>query len=190
LECKILRLILKAAKVWAPIADDFKPLKEDRRGPGRAIEESQEKRLFETAQSRPGWDAAFYAAMVAANTTMRSCEIKGLRLQDVDLVDRKVTIQKSKTDKGVRSIPLLPPSMWAFARLLERAAALGCTDAEHFLFPACLSKQTKAAGRGTGYDPARRQGSRTRSPGSPPRIARRYRSLEAGRGTVCGPEVP
>jgi hypothetical protein len=55
----VLRTILKAAKVWAHIADDFKPLKENGRGPGRALEEHEEKHLLETARSKPGWDAAF-----------------------------------------------------------------------------------------------------------------------------------
>src|SRR5215469_10388440 len=30
LECKLLRVILKAAKVWGTLADDYRPLKEDR----------------------------------------------------------------------------------------------------------------------------------------------------------------
>lgn len=157
LETKILRYVLKAAKVWAPIAEDFKPLKEDRRGPGRALEESQEKLLFEVARSRPGWDVAFYAAMVAANTTMRGCEVKGLRLADVNLVDREVTIRRSKTDTGVRSIPLNDGALWAFARLLERAGALGASEPEHHLFPRFVYRETKTAGHGTGYDPARPQ---------------------------------
>jgi integrase len=88
------------------IADDFKPLREDRRGPDRALEEDQERLLFETAQSRPGCDATFYAAMVASNTTMRSVEIKGLRIDDVSLIDREVIIGKSKTPTGRRRIPL------------------------------------------------------------------------------------
>jgi hypothetical protein len=36
LECKLLRHVLKAAKVWSHIADDYKALREDRCGPGRA----------------------------------------------------------------------------------------------------------------------------------------------------------
>jgi integrase len=157
LECKVLRLILRAAKVWAPIADDFKPLKEDRHGPGRAITEAEEKLLFDTARSKPGWDAAFFAAMCAANTSARSCELKGLRLSDVNLVNREVTIRKSKTDTGVRRIPLNDGAMWGFARLLERAGALGSVAPEHFLFPRFLYRETKAAGHGTGYDPTRPQ---------------------------------
>jgi integrase len=157
LECRVLRLVLKAAKIWGTISDDFKPLKEDRRGPGRALEECQEKLLFDTARSRSGWDAAFYAAMCAANTTMRSCELKGLHIADVNLVDREVTIRRSKTDTGVRRIPLNDGAMWAFVRLLERAAALGSSNPQHFLFPRFLYRETKTAAHGAGYDPTRPQ---------------------------------
>lgn len=156
LEGKLLRHVLKAAKRWALIADDYKPLKEDTRGPGRALEPEQEKLLFDTARSKPGWDAAFYAAIVASNTTMRGCELKGLRLESVDLVDKQLAIRKSKTDAGARIIPLNDAALWGCARLLERAHALGATEPEHFLFPAFRYKRTKTetAPRGTGYDPA------------------------------------
>ncbi|MGA7239695.1 MAG: tyrosine-type recombinase/integrase [Bryobacteraceae bacterium] len=158
LECKLLRHVLKAAKIWAVVADDYKALKEDRRGPGRALEEHQEKLLFETAQSKPGWDAAFYAAMAAANTTMRSVEIKGLRIANVNLIDREVFVGRSKGNTaGIRRIPLNDGAMWAFARLLERAGALGSSDPDHFLLPRFAYRTKKASERGIGYDPTRPQ---------------------------------
>jgi integrase len=157
LECKVLRIVLKAAKVWGTVSDDFKPLKENRRGPGRALDEAQEVLLFDTACSKPGWDAAFFAAMVAANSTMRGCEIKGLRLQDVNLPGEEVTIRNSKTDGGIRDVPLNPGARWGIARLLERANALGSIAPEHFLLPRFLYRQTKTADHGTGYDPTRPQ---------------------------------
>jgi integrase len=159
LECKLLRLVLKAAKVWAHVADEYKPLPEDRRGPGRALEPAEEKLLFNTAKSKPEWDAAFYAALAASNTTMRGHELKKLRLADVDLVNGELVIRKSKTNAGERKIPLNGAAVWAFAKLLERANALGATEPEHFLFPGFKYKQTKsaAAPRGTGYDPERHQ---------------------------------
>jgi integrase len=89
---------------------------------------------------------------------MRGHELKRLRLHDVDLVDRHVTIRKSKTKGGERVIPLNAASMWAFARLLERAHALGSSEPEHFLFPGFLYRKTKnASARATGYDPRRPQ---------------------------------
>lgn len=157
LECKLLRQILKAAKTWGMVSDDFKALKENRRGPGRAIEEDHERLLLRIARSKPGWDAAFYAAMIAANTTMRGCEIKGLRVGDVNLIEREVTVGRSKTDAGQRCIPLNDGGMWAFARALERATALGATSREHFLFPGFCFRNTKSTVRGTGYDPLRPQ---------------------------------
>lgn len=157
LECKVLRHVLKAAKTWGTLSDDFKALKENRHGPGRAIDECHERLLFNVARSNPGWDAAFYAAMIAANTTMRGCEIKGLRVANVNLVDREVTVGRSKTDAGHRCIPLNDGAMWAFARLLERAYALGSVNPEHFLFPRFRYRNTKTEVRATGYDPSRPQ---------------------------------
>jgi integrase len=97
-------------------------------------------------------------ALIAANTTMRSCELKGLRFDDVHLVDRRVFVNRSKGNtSGVRDIPLNDAAMWGFARLLERANALGSIAPEHFVFPRFLSRQTKTPGHGTGYDPTRPQ---------------------------------
>jgi integrase len=98
------------------------------------------------------------AALAASNTTNRGHELKGLRLQDVDLVDHQIVIRKSKTNAGERVIPLNSAATWAFARLLERANALGSIEPEHFLFPGFLYRKTKSvAPRGTGYDPKRPQ---------------------------------
>lgn len=159
LECKLLRQVLKAAKVWGTLSDDFKPLKEDRRGPGRALEESQEQILFDAAKSKPEWNVAFLAGLAAANTTARSCELKGLRLADVNLVDREILIRRAgtKTDAGARRIPLNDGAMWSFARLLERAGALGSLQPDHFLFPRFAYKQTKTTAPSSGHDPTRPQ---------------------------------
>jgi integrase len=157
LETKLLRHVLKAAKIWATVADDYKPLKEDRRGPGRAIAEHEERLLFDTAKSKPGWDAAFYASMAAANTTMRGVEIKNLRVSDVNLIEREVSIGRSKGNTaGIRRIPLNDGALWGFARLLERAQALGSIEPEHYLLPA-FNYRSKRPGHGAGYDATRHQ---------------------------------
>ena len=87
---------------------------------------------------------------------MRGCELKGLRIDDVDLVDKQIVINRSKTQGGERTIPLNDAAVWAFGRLLERAHALGATQPEHFLFPGFRYRQTKT-GHGTGYNPDRRR---------------------------------
>jgi integrase len=157
LEIKILRHVLQPAKTWAAIAPDYKRLPEDRRGPGKAIEEAQERLLFDTARSKPGWDAAFYAAMVAANTTARGVEIKNLHIGDLNLIDREVSVKRSKGNTaGVRRIPLNAGAMWGFVRLIERARALGSVAPEHFLLPR-FKYRSKTPGHGNGYDPTRPQ---------------------------------
>jgi len=161
LETKVLRMILRHARIWSRIADDFRSLPESKSGPGRALSPEEEKRLFDTACSNPLWSAAYLAGVAAANTTMRGCELKALRLGRVDLANGCVYIRRAatKNDSGVRPIPLNPTAAWAFARLVERAQLLGARDPEHFLFPAFLHRKTRASAevRALGYDPSQHQ---------------------------------
>jgi len=71
--------------------------------------------------------------------------LKGLRLGDVNLLDRTLTILRAstKTDAGARVVPLNDTALWACARLLERAQNLGASDPKHYLFPAALFRHTK-----------------------------------------------
>src|SRR5207253_8863988 len=71
LETKVLRMILRSAKWWSHLADDYKPLREDKRGPGRALSPEEERRLFEVASSNPNGSVADYCALLAGNTTAR-----------------------------------------------------------------------------------------------------------------------
>jgi integrase len=156
LETKVLRMILRSAKSWSHLAEDYKPLREDKRGPGRALSPEEERRLFEVASSEPNWSVAYYAALLAANTTARGCEIKGLRLGDVDLEARSMTIQRSstKTDAGCRIVPLNTAATWALVRILERARVLGASQPTHYAFPAFVFRHTKEGGNaGAGYGP-------------------------------------
>jgi len=158
LETKVLRMILRSAKSWSHLADDYKPLREDKRGPGRALSPEQERHLFDVASSNPNWSVAYYAGLLAANTTARGCEIKGLRLGDVDLEVRTMTIRRAstKTDAGCRVVPLNTAAAWALARLLERANLLGAVNPEHYVFPAFSFRHTKEGeNAGSGYDPTK-----------------------------------
>lgn len=159
LETKALRMVLRMARLWSRVAEDFKPLPENKRGPGRALSEEQEKALFKTAASETRWEVAYYAATLAANTTARGGEIKGIRLRDIDLMDRTLTIRRSstKTDAGARIIPLNEMASWAVARLLERAKKVGSTEPDHYLLPAYRYRHTKEGqhSAGLGFDPTK-----------------------------------
>jgi integrase len=161
LETKVLRMVLRAGRLWSRIVDDFKPLPENKQGPGRALTEEQEKKLFQVAASKPEWEVAYYAATLAANTTARGCEIKGLQLRDVDLLNKTMTIRRAstKTDAGARIIPLNSMACWAVARLRERANKIGATEPDHYLLPAYLYRHTKnGQSAGLGFDPNRANG--------------------------------
>jgi len=157
LELKVLRQLLQTARCWSRLADDHKPLKENHRGPGRALTSEEETNLFRIAMNDPNASAAYFAAIVAANTSMRGCELKALRLKDVDLMNRTVTIRRTgtKTNAGARIIPLNETATWAFSRLLQRAQVLGATEPEHYVFPAFVFRRTKGgkSNKGSGYDP-------------------------------------
>jgi integrase len=123
MEIGILRRVLKRAKRWSQIADDVPRLPE-RRDVGRAMSPDEKLRLLRVAWARPEWETARLACLLALNTTMRGCELKGLRWCDVDLLSRALTVRRSKTAAGERVIPLNSDAMAAVLRLRERAKAI------------------------------------------------------------------
>jgi integrase len=137
MEVTILRQMMRRAKVWSVVAEDVKMLPERQSIVGRVLTREQKALLFQTAGSREVWLVAHCAAVLAASTTCRGVELKNLRWKDVDLFARVLTVRRSKTDAGQRSIPLNDDAVAALVRLLERARAYHATDAEHFVFPAC-----------------------------------------------------
>jgi len=89
------------------------------------------------AQSRPEWETAYLAALLALNTTMRGCEIRQLRWRDIDFIDRSLVIRRSKTRAGERLIPLNITAYNAILRLRERARTAFGPDlqADWYVFP-------------------------------------------------------
>ena len=113
--------------------------------PEEALFPEDEAKLFKIAATKSQWTVAYYAAVVAADTTARSCELKGLRIGDIKSTEQTITIQRktTKTDAGCRIIPLTEQAVRALTRLLERARKLGATEPNHFLFPAFQDSVTR-----------------------------------------------
>ena len=122
-ELDVLRGILKRARLWTRFADDVKPLPLTK-SIGRAMSHAEKLRLLKVAASRPEWQTARTAMILALNTTMRGCELKGLQWRDVDLMERTLTIRVSKTDAGLRTIPLNAQAWAAILELRERSKSL------------------------------------------------------------------
>jgi integrase len=133
MEIGVLRRILKRAKRWHLIADDIKPLKEPR-SIGRALTYEQKQKLLEIAAQKPEWETAYCAAILALNTTMRGCEIKGLLWADIDFFNRTIAIRKSKTDAGERVIPMTAEAFDSLKRLHKRAETFGPVEPHHYVF--------------------------------------------------------
>jgi integrase len=136
MEIGILRRILKRAKRWHFVEDEIPHLPE-RRDIGRALRPEEKLHLLKSAQSKPEWETAYLASVLALNTTMRGCEIKQLRWRDIDLMDRSLTIRRSKTLAGERVIPLNVNAYNAIMRLRERAQKLFGADLQPdwYVFP-------------------------------------------------------
>jgi integrase len=67
---------------------------------GRALRHEEKLRLLKVAASKPEWQIGRLAVTVALNTTMRACEIRGLKWRDIDLMDRALTVSRSKDRRG------------------------------------------------------------------------------------------
>lgn len=157
MEIGTLRRILKRAKLWNSLADEVTHLKEPATI-GRSLSPSEQAALMASAALKPEWETAYFAAIIALNTTMRGCEIKGLQWRDVDLMTETLTIRKSKTDAGVRIIPLTHDAFEVFVKLRKRAEQFGDVAIDRYVFATFKPVQTfedkKLTGmRMTGFDP-------------------------------------
>ena len=137
MEVSVLGRMLKKAKLWAMMADDITKCPE-RSNVGRALQVDEKSVLFETAGRRPSWTVAHCGAVLAASTTCRGVELKGLKWKDIDLFEKVFWVDRSKGETGRRTIPLNEDAMQALARLRERAEIFGAAEPDHYVFPWCL----------------------------------------------------
>jgi integrase len=159
-ELTLWRMILRKAKLWRKLADDYRPLRTRASDIGIALTRDQLRKLEEVAATNADWEAAFYGSVLAANTGLRGGEIKRLRIGALDLAKRQLRINRSdaKTDASARVIELNRKATEAASHLLIRANRLGASKAEHFLMPKCLSNIAYGPQKGQkGYDPEQHQ---------------------------------
>ncbi len=174
-EILLLSQVLRKAKAWRRLQDDYKPLKTKVSDIGQALTRDGLRKLAMIAGTRKDWEAAFYGSVLAVNTGLRGGEIKKLRIGAVDLEHRRLIIKRedAKTDASARHIELNLSAREAAARLLIRAQFLKAIEPTHFLMPKHLSRimwRTDDQGRRVhidrdgvdaalrGYDPNQHQG--------------------------------
>jgi integrase len=147
MEMELLRLVLKRAKLWHRMVDDFKMLPRNTKEI-EPLSPEQERKLIEVSRSKPEWINARCAMLLALNTSMRSCEIKGLQWRHVDLIQKTVRIERAttKTAAGIRLIPLNSGAMEAILELHGRADTLEIFKPEFYVFPKCENARFKKTG--------------------------------------------
>jgi len=139
METSCLRRILKWAKLWHLVGVDIKPLKEPS-SIGRALTFEERTRLFKIASEKPEWETAYFAAVLAVNTTARKCELRALQWRHVNFINRTLEIPKSKTEAGLRVIPLNTESYEALWKLFRRAENFGTVESTHWIFASLRPK--------------------------------------------------
>ncbi len=155
-------MILKKAKLWRRLADDYKPLKTKVSDIGRALTRDELRHLAAIAVTDLDWEAAFYGSVLAGNTGLRGGELKKLRIGSLDLEKRQLRVRRAdtKSDAGARTIELNRDATEAAARLLLRASLLKppATQPEHYSMPKDLSRIAHGEHKGErGYDPNQHQ---------------------------------
>ena len=151
-ELGILVNVLKEANLWYGPLKNYRRLPEGNDKVGNALTANQRQMLESTASSEDAWRVAYLAFTLAINTGMRGGEIKKLRLGDIDLEKKRLTITHAKTEAGNRSVELNNAALSAVTKLWARAEQLGACEPQHYLLPGDLSRHTKKC------DPLRGQG--------------------------------
>jgi integrase len=131
MEIGALRAILRKARIWANIQPDVRMLGV-RNEVGRALSNDEQHRLLaacKTSRSR----SLYPAVLVSLQTGLRNQELRLLLWRQIDLIERRLIVGKSKTASGQgREIPL---STTAFQCLLQWRSNFPDAIPAHFVFP-------------------------------------------------------
>ncbi len=130
-ELGTLRGVLKKHRRWEAIKDDIR-LPKGREDLGQALTADDEEKLLQ-ACARSTSRSLLPVVTLALNTGMRHDELRLLRWRQVDLVNRAITVGKSKTDHGTgRAVPL---NQRALAAIEGWARQFPDRKPAHFVFP-------------------------------------------------------
>lgn len=147
-ELSMLRQILKRAYCWtAELKELYEPLMEERGGIPRALTPAEQQHWLSVAGRDPEWEVVYWYSLLAFATTMGTNEMRALRICDIDLGTRFVYVCKdgAKNRFRERSIPLVEDAPFEAAKaLLARAAAMGATAPDHYVFPFRKRRKTNA----------------------------------------------
>lgn len=82
-ELLVLTALLKTARLWGPLKEDYQPLVVPKGGPGQALTPEQTAKLIENAKTNDRWFVALCATVLAYATGCRAGEIRTLQIGDL-----------------------------------------------------------------------------------------------------------
>jgi integrase len=130
-ELQVLRMILKRYKLWANLQGDVR-FERELEGIGKAMTEEQERALLSACEKNVLLSTV---VTLALNTALRKNEIRTLRWSQIDLIERTLTVGRTKTEGGSgRIIPLNPVAYAAVVRWASRFPEAKPGD---YVFPTC-----------------------------------------------------
>lgn len=131
MEVGTLRAILRKHRLWANIQPDVRMLKV-RGEVGRALTEDEQHRLL-VACKKSRSRSLYPAAVLSLHTGLRNGELRLLRWRQVDLIEKVITVGKSKTVGGEGR--LIPLSKTAASCIEEWRSLFPDAQPAHFVFP-------------------------------------------------------
>jgi len=137
-ECSVLQQMLKRVQRWGEVGADYQPLPLPKTERGRALSDEEKKRLFEVAEKKIEWRAAYCFALISVNTSAGPKETFTLRLKDINLDGvPSISVQPggAKNVHRIRTIPLNEEALLGVQLAMARARKLGSTEPDHYLFP-------------------------------------------------------
>jgi integrase len=135
-ELGVAQMVLRAARLWKNIQEDYKPLPISRNGAGRSLSKEEEERLRTVAFTKTKWRLAAHCMTVMLSTTMGFGELRQLRRRDVDMERRCVLVREgAKNQFRERTIPLNASAYASMTWILERWKRLGGDSEEHYILP-------------------------------------------------------
>jgi integrase len=136
-EVGMLIRIMKRAGTWKEeYEEEYEPLQHQESDIPQALTPEEQERFIEVGLQMHEQLIGCYA-IVGIHCTLSTIEERGLKLGDINLIQRVIIVrnESAKNKYRSRTIPLTDTAVWAFERLIERANLLGSVEPQHYLFP-------------------------------------------------------
>lgn len=152
----LIRLMSRAGAWTKEMEEFFEHLEGGEREVQRALTPEEQTLWLDMAKTKERWNVVYWWTLVSIDTTTSTNELRGLRIGDVNLNHRAISIPwpSSKNKYRHRSISIENAQcLWALEQLLLRAREMGASDPTHYLFPFRIKERRFK--RQPEYDPLR-----------------------------------